>query len=366
MRASINLAQGQAILTLTEFADDGFAVMPNDGIGVQMMMASAGSTSCIKHWPQESDGYALLYVHNASFAKIDLTLSREAIEALVASNAQTGFMRVRFPDGNTRTCDVNVLCDLSALLQASAQAPTGGISQSTVQSEPAAQATPAQTAAASSVSTAPAPKSNKLIFIILLAVLFLALIGGLLWFFLGRDSAPASAPTEPVAVSESVPEIAPTVAPEPEPEPEPEPALAPVTEPSPAPVEANTPAPATAVSGPCELNNAHSDGEILQNCLASKPKAPALLTLAQQAVQAERCDLAARLLMSQARAQGGDFALLLAQYFDPNEKTGSSCFKKSADDAIYWYQKAQANAGPAQTKAKTALERLQASGGGQQ
>ena len=67
----------------------------------------------------------------------------------------------------------------------------------------------------------------------------------------------------------------------------------------------------------------------------------ALLKLALTAADNQRCDLAKRILQAKGRSAGGEFALKLAEFFDPNTPE-NPCFVKSADDAAYWQGKAGA------------------------
>ncbi len=82
-----------------------------------------------------------------------------------------------------------------------------------------------------------------------------------------------------------------------------------------------------------------SDGEIIKNCLASKPDMKTLSTLSQDALEQGRCDLAKRIMASFGRSGNVDMALNYAKYADPNDSLHNDCIKKDKKTAVYWYQK---------------------------
>lgn len=89
----------------------------------------------------------------------------------------------------------------------------------------------------------------------------------------------------------------------------------------------------------CDLNG--DDRTVLQSCLASKPSNEDLYILVGQALRAERCDLALRLLSAKGRApDGGDFAYVLAMYSAPNSTFATNCIPKNAQEAQYWAKRA--------------------------
>lgn len=87
----------------------------------------------------------------------------------------------------------------------------------------------------------------------------------------------------------------------------------------------------------CNLSDAN-DNEIIKACIEQKADHNALYTLANEAVNNNRCYLAFRLLISSARAGHIDSALSLARYYDPAITKTNSCFKKDAKESKYWYE----------------------------
>lgn len=212
-------------------------------------------------------------------------------------------------------------------------APNAGAADNPFAAGAAQSAAPAQTSAQS---------KSRLPLFIGLGVLLLALLLAALWFFLlrGGDESAVSAPAEPPAAEQ-------TAAPEaaPEPEPQPEAAAEPVSSPEAAPAAAAQAGSAAGASsgssaGACEFDPARSDADAISGCMALNDDA-ALLQLALTAADNQRCDLAKRILQAKGRSAGGEFALKLAEFFDPNTPE-NPCFVKSADDAAYWQGKAGA------------------------
>lgn len=113
------------------------------------------------------------------------------------------------------------------------------------------------------------------------------------------------------------------------------------TESAPAAPSSNTSESASAAaSGACALNG--DDREVLKACLASKPNNEEIYRLVGEALKAERCDLALRLLTAKGRApDGGDFAYAMAMYSAPNSTFQSKCIQKNAQEAQYWAKRAQ-------------------------
>lgn len=93
----------------------------------------------------------------------------------------------------------------------------------------------------------------------------------------------------------------------------------------------------------CDLRSESNDQSFIKACLSTNPSADLLLTTAQQAFEEGRCDLGIRLYSSLGRSGDEKASRTYAQYLDPNNNLSSSCVKKDATQANYWYEKAQKN-----------------------
>lgn len=89
---------------------------------------------------------------------------------------------------------------------------------------------------------------------------------------------------------------------------------------------------------PCTITQA-SDGEIISNCSATKPKAAVYGTLAKEAFEKNRCDLGKRIFSSYGR-RDANIAKSFAAYYDENSQITSNCVTKDKSQAVYWYEKA--------------------------
>ncbi|MBQ9275112.1 MAG: hypothetical protein IJ228_09870 [Succinivibrio sp.] len=119
---------------------------------------------------------------------------------------------------------------------------------------------------------------------------------------------------------------------------------------------------ATGVSAPDTAASACSvsvsdDGELISGCLKTSPDQEVLLKLVDEALAAQRCNVAIRLLSSLGRSQGGEYALKYARLSDPNTQIENSCVPKDQSRAVYWYQKALDKGESAE--AAQALKKLQ-------
>ena len=81
----------------------------------------------------------------------------------------------------------------------------------------------------------------------------------------------------------------------------------------------------------CRIDgNSADDRTIINNCQDMQ-------NLLVEAMRAERCEIALRILRTKGRAaDGGVFAYVYATYADPSSSYSSSCITKSAQDAAYW------------------------------
>lgn len=88
----------------------------------------------------------------------------------------------------------------------------------------------------------------------------------------------------------------------------------------------------------CRIDgNSADDRTIINNCLSAQPTAQDMQNLLVEAMRAERCEIALRILRTKGRAaDGGVFAYVYATYADPSSSYSSSCITKSAQDAAYW------------------------------
>ncbi len=110
----------------------------------------------------------------------------------------------------------------------------------------------------------------------------------------------------------------------------------------------------------CDLNqlNQQSETEFLQTCLQGTPESTALLSVIQQAAQADKCSIAQRLYAN--RSQAGDLIIAGAyvKEYDPKYHTASTCFKEpNTATAIYWYETILMN-DPENTEAQQRLDEL--------
>lgn len=88
----------------------------------------------------------------------------------------------------------------------------------------------------------------------------------------------------------------------------------------------------------CRIDgNSADDRTIINNCLSAQPTTQDMQNLLAEAMRAERCEIALRILRTKGRAaDGGVFAYVYATYSDPSSSYSSPCITKSAQDAAYW------------------------------
>lgn len=103
----------------------------------------------------------------------------------------------------------------------------------------------------------------------------------------------------------------------------------------------------------CDLSNL--DKDILNNCVTTQSNYDEVATLITKALEQERCDLVKRIIYSNGR-QDPKYALLYANFANPNDAKTTKCIKKDAKSAKYWYQKA---IDLGDDSAKEALSKLQ-------
>lgn len=117
---------------------------------------------------------------------------------------------------------------------------------------------------------------------------------------------------------------------------------------------------ATHLSEACTLKGSTlSDTEILKNCLQSQPQAQELNDFLYEALATGHCEIAQRLLTSKGRSQSGSyFAYILSVYSDPAQSKTSKCFKKDAEQAKYWLERAQLDPKFDEQRAKELVDRL--------
>ncbi len=168
------------------------------------------------------------------------------------------------------------------------------------------------------------------------AVLLLALIAAAIWYFLLRgDEHVQNIPSEPAAAQEAAVSVDDPVKQD--------------------KAEATAQGAGQAQSyGSCDVNSTGDDKALISNCMASKPDNEVLLKLGNDALKSERCDIASRVFSSLGRSGAKGAALTYARYFDPASDLSSSCVKKDAAQAKYWYEKARDNGSESDVKAATA------------
>ena len=352
MNALIDTLFGRAELIIINPPPEAMSLLQGDTVGVQVL-PDQSSLMCIDGWPQADGGYHDLQVAGlAGLDQLRLQLTQPLVSALISNGTQSAFLKLCLPGGKEYTGDLTVNCDLtdSAVTGFSPAAPTAaagseGAATPDIAAGLAAAASQAGAGAASPAPAAqPLPEGSKkhpiwfTLLSILGLVLALLLLGAVAWFLFLRE--PAATGSNVTAEPEAAAQTAPAY------EAGAEEAVGRTVEP-----------PVSSTAAACELNNSASDAQMLSDCLKSKPDDSTLLKFADSVAAADRCDLSARLLISQSRARGGQVALHYARYLDPDSKQGSACFKKSKADAIYWYQKVL-ETDAANQEAAAALQRL--------
>lgn len=284
-----------------------------------------GSWSPAQHWFTVNGGYALA---SGSGFRIGPTL----LDPLLANASQVQ-IQIKLASGEMRNTTLQLVRD--ELLSSEARGATSDYSGSSTLATPETDSAPAavvetvvetktiepdihageRTQQKSGASRLP---------LIGGAILFLALIAGALWWFLGKDSA------QDVVPAAQAQQEAPTAAP-----------------------EAQAPDGCSA-----ESLNTLSELEFVQRCVQEKLDSDKLLTIVQSAKEAKKCGVAQRLYAN--RAQSGDtkIALIYAGEYDPKYHQPSECFKEpDKDTAAYWYETVLQSEPDNQT-AKQRLEEL--------
>lgn len=386
---------GSAVLTVENVMEASLSF--NASAGMEVLFLGADGAA-LNGWPQTPSPYfkvAPLTLTNFNNT-LQATLDPSIVDVLAFSGMENFKLKLRdsagkeSPELSVSAFDVlRPSCSREAF-EERAKAAEPQVSPEP-QVQPQTQPQPQMQAAPAEPKKSLLPLIIKILGTILIMVVAAILIKSLLF----SDPAPAAAPENPAAeeTAESTPESDPAeqeeaaseTAPEPEavteaeaepaaeaapesesvPEPAPTPASENVAQEVMAPaVEAPVSVPVTTevTVVPCSVAEGTSDAELLQKCLAVTPDNVKLMQFTREALAAQRCDLATRLLISRGRALAPEFALLYATYLDPNSAESDPCFTKNATDAAYWYQKVlEGDAGNA--AAKAALEKLGVSHG---
>ena len=180
----------------------------------------------------------------------------------------------------------------------------------------------------------PPPAAKKNIMLpVLLGLVALALVGGALWWFLGKSDSPAMAEVQTteqaVVVEEPTPEEEPDPpAPEPkEPAPE-QTAVDVVAEPEPPPAPCSVQA----------LAESKDDIAYLQLCVQTKPSTEEIFAVIEAGKAAQKCDLIQRLYAHAAQTGNAAVALAYAKEFDPLTFAGGCFGAPEPETAAYWYE----------------------------
>lgn len=110
----------------------------------------------------------------------------------------------------------------------------------------------------------------------------------------------------------------------------------------------------------CRLaGNKGDDRTIINNCLATQPTNADLQSLLAEAMRAERCEIALRILRTKGRsADGGIFAYVYALYADPKSTYNSPCITKSPEDARYWAERVRQDRSFSEAQGQELLEAM--------
>lgn len=180
----------------------------------------------------------------------------------------------------------------------------------------------------------PLPAAKKNIMVpVLLGLLALALVGGALWWLLGKGDSPSMVEVQTTEQAVVAQEPAPKEDPEP-PAPEPqEPApeqaaVDVVAEPAPPPVPCSVQA----------LAESKDDLAYLQLCVQTRPSTEEIFAVIEAGKAAQKCDLIQRLYAHAAQTGNAAVALAYAKEFDPLTFAGGCFAAPEAETAAYWYE----------------------------
>ena len=359
---------GSAVLTVENVMEASLSF--NASAGMEVLFLGADGAA-LNGWPQTPSPYckvAPLTLTNFNNT-LQATLDPSIVDVLAFSGMENFKLKVRdstgkeSPELSVSAFDVlRPSCSREAFEERAKAAEPQVSPEPQVQPQPQPQ--PQMQAAPAEPKKSLLPLIIKILGTILIMVVSAILIKSLLF----SDPAPAAAPENPAAeeTAESTPESDPAEQEEAASETAPEPEAVTEAEAEPAaeaaPESESVPVTTEVTVVPCSVAEGTSDAELLQKCLAVTPDNVKLMQFTKEALAAQRCDLATRLLISRGRALAPEFALLYATYLDPNSAESDPCFTKNATDAAYWYQKVlEGDAGNA--AAKAALEKLGVSHG---
>lgn len=178
-----------------------------------------------------------------------------------------------------------------------------------------------ETKMAADISPSSPQKAKKSPLIaVIAAILLLAIIGALVWFFVLKEKHPET--VEPTATAQ-------------------------VTTPT------------KGVEGPCSVENMSNANALafVQSCLKSHPSDSSLMSTIDAAIDNNQCDIAQRLYAYKAQAGDTKVAFKYAQQYDPDVKNTSKCFSPDKETAMYWYE-IVVNNDSQNSEAKARLEAL--------
>lgn len=289
-----------------------------------------GSWSPAQHWFTIEGGYPLT---SGSGFQIGPTI----LDPLLANASQVQ-IQAKLISGEIRSTTLQLVRD--ELLSSGARGQTGDYSGSSVLAaptparviEPEHQAEQEPSAPMSAIDEPKPKRKSQTSLAPMIAGIIGALIvvGGVLWWFLGRadtSEAPAKAETHQEATVAAVSSAAPAGQ------------------------------PTVMDCSAANLNN-QSELDFVQSCVQQKLDSDKLLNIIQAAKTANKCGVAQRLYAN--RAQGGDnkVALAYAREYDPKYHQPSECFKEAdKDTAAYWYETVLQTE-PANQEAKQRFEEL--------
>lgn len=340
---------GVATLTLEQLNQSSLNLFDGDDLFIQFI---DGQGDLPSDWKKQTkgvrDNLGFVALHGVEIAGAvgdlaNIALSPEVINYLILSDQKIFRLRVKDASGTSEVIEeCTVFDELYQSVEMKQAAEAASLAQ---EEEPKVAPEPPPFTSAPQqpvINEASNKSSGGIVKYIVMGIIALALIAAALYLALGILSGGDSA--QPAPSQEQTQEEKETPKEEPKEEPQEEAS-------SPAPQEAEV----TYV--PCTIDQSMADSELLSKCMATKPNDATLLTFTTQALEAKKCDLAARIFISRGRSLSGSFAFDYAQYLDPNSSSSHECFKKNVEDAKYWYQKAL-EADPSNLKAKQALDAL--------
>lgn len=337
---------GVATLTLEQLNQSSLNLFDGDDLFIQFI---DGQGDLPQEWKNQTRGVhdslgfvtlPGLEIAGAVGDLANIALSPEVINYLILSDQKTFRLRVKDASGTSEVIEeCTVFDELYQSVEMKQAAEAASLAQ---EEEPKLAPEPPPFTSAPQeplVNEASNKSYGGIVKYIVIGIIALAIIGAALYLALGilsggDSSQPPAPPQEQTQEEKETPKEEPKE-------------------------EASSPAPQEAQVQyiPCTIDQSMADSELLSKCMATKPNDATLLTFTQQALEAKKCDLAARIFISRGRSLSGSFAFDYAQYLDPNSSLSHECFKKDVDDAKYWYQKAL-EADPSNLKAKQALDAL--------